>query len=213
MTTLPCPLCAESSAKQVFTIKERRFYECSVCDLLFVQTDSELSPEQERARYELHHNDPSSQGYREHLCRLKEALIPKLTIGEIGLDFGCGPTQVLSDLFKQDGYEVHSYDPFFYPSPKPQPEQYDFLLSTEVIEHFADPCAELASMISLIKRGGWLALMTNLREDTRRVESWWYLRDLTHRTFYSSRTFEKLTQIFPLTLEQIKDDVILLRKG
>jgi hypothetical protein len=162
-------------------------------------------------RYELHNNDPVDARYVQHLCRLKDPLCSKLSAGQRGLDFGSGPTAVLSQLFTASGFPTQTYDPYFCPEIAPHKAQYDFISCCEAAEHFRVPRQEFALMHSLLKPAAWIGIMTNLRTSSRRSASWWYLRDPTHRCIYSARSFEFLETLLPWRLESLRGDVVLLQ--
>lgn len=83
---------------------------------------------------------------------------------------------------------MSNYDPFFGYSIPEQPVQFDFITCTEAMEHFVEPRVELLRIQSLLKQGGLLGIMTGIRDAERRSPDWWYLRDPTHKTFYSTKT-------------------------
>ena len=115
------------------------------------------------------------------------------------LDFGSGPTPVLKHLLEQQGFKVDVYDPFFAPSIISN-VTYDCITCTEVLEHVFDPMSMWKRLLSLLSSDGVLALMTHFHLGTSETPSWWYLRDNTHVTFYSARTFAWVAQKFALDI-------------
>ena len=83
--------------------RARRYLECPDCGLVSADPASHLSPEDERAIYDLHQNDPADARYRAFLARLADPLRAKLAPGMRGLDFGCGPGPVLSIMLREAG--------------------------------------------------------------------------------------------------------------
>ena len=83
--TTPCPLCGSRDVSLLYegssTQWRREFHGCAVCDLVFVPPGCHLSPEEERAHYLKHRNDPDDPGYRAFLRRLWDALKPHLDRG------------------------------------------------------------------------------------------------------------------------------------
>jgi len=72
---------------------------------------------------------------------------------------------------------------------------YDFIVSTEVIEHVKDPKAILELFHEHLKPGGVAAIMTLFHEDEdEKFLKWWYRRDVTHISFFIRRTFEVLAE-------------------
>jgi len=54
------------------------------------------------------------------------------------------------------------YDPFFAPDPSALKRAHDFVTCTEVVEHFQQPADDWRRLLSLVKSGGWLGVMTLL---------------------------------------------------
>jgi SAM-dependent methyltransferase len=187
-----CILCNSSS---IFPIKfskpirqARRFMFCPACELIFVPDEYHLSPEDEVARYRLHENTLSNDGYVRMFLE-KIALIHRYCPDARNvLDYGCGPEPVLAHLLRREGFDCDVYDPYFFPV---LPESsYDLVISTEVFEHFRDVRAELCRIRSLLNPGGFLTVMTSFHDSTRDFRDWWYISDPTHVCFFSMRTFE-----------------------
>ena len=110
------------------------------------------------------------------------------------LDYGCGPSPVLAELLKREGFSCDVYDPYFFPV---FPEgSYDLVISTEVFEHLRDIRTELGNICKLIKHGGYLAIMTSLHDHVNDFENWWYASDPTHICFFGASTFDCLAKEF-----------------
>lgn len=213
MPNQECPLCTSSDTADLFQRGPRHFWECSNCDLLFAVPDCVLSPEQEKTRYLQHNNNFNSSGYLSHLDKLRLQLSEKLEVGMRGLDFGCGPSPVLSKLLAQAGFIMDDYDPYFAPLNQADLKAYDFIVCSETAEHFRSPILEFRLMNSLLKPQGWIAIMTNLREEKRRSSSWWYLGDQTHRCFYSSKTIQFMAAALDWKISSICNDVIIFSRN
>ena len=65
---------------------------------------------------------------------------------------------------------------------------------------------------SLVKRGGWLAIMTQLRDSVEDFVHWYYKNDQTHISFFSRHTFAWLAQRDHLEVEFHGKAVILLQR-
>jgi hypothetical protein len=181
--------------------------------LIFADPASRLSAEAEKARYNKHQNCPHDHRYRQFFHHLIDPLVERLGNGALtGLDFGCGPGPTLSVMLEELGYEMLLYDPYFARDDSVLSIQYDFITCTETIEHFYTPCKEWSLLLSLLKPGGWLAIMTRLTNDVKSFTQWDYRNDLTHVSFFSRRTFRYLADRDGLQLEFFGSDVILLRK-
>jgi 2-polyprenyl-3-methyl-5-hydroxy-6-metoxy-1,4-benzoquinol methylase len=156
----------------------------------FRHPSQRLQPAAERARYHNHNNDLKDPGYRRFLQPLLDALKPHLNAHAHGLDFGCGPGPLLAEMLREQGFHCALYDPLFHPTPPAADARFDFITSTEVVEHLFNPLAEFRRLRGWLKPGGWLALMTALVEPPVDFGTWYYRRDPTHVVFYSRRSLE-----------------------
>ena len=208
-----CPLCNTQKAELHHTDIKRSYWKCSECDLIFVPSEFHLSSEQEKAVYDQHENSPHDQGYRKFLSRAWLPLREKLTPGEHGLDFGCGPGPTLSLMAGEDGYPCTIFDLYFANSPEVLIENhYDFITSTEVIEHIAAPKTILSQLLGMLKSRGHLCLMTKRHHPEQNFSKWHYILDPTHISFYSETTFQWIAQHFRCSVEFPAPDVAILRK-
>lgn len=211
-----CPLCKSQLTKELGRDKNRRYFRCAVCRLIFVEREALLKPEDEKKRYDLHNNDPADGGYRDFLSRLAISLTDRLkklkNQNLCGLDFGSGPVPVLSMIMKEAGFSMSLYDPFYAPDTAVLNKQYDFVTCTETMEHFYLPFKEWRLLIDLIKPGGWLGIMTKMLPHTDEFLSWFYKNDSTHVSFYSKETFLFLANRDNLKCEFADEDVILFNK-
>ncbi len=211
--TLDCPLCQSTHVVDFEQDKRRRYFRCDLCSLVFADPASRLSPEEEKAHYDLHENSAKDQGYRRFLSRVATPLSEKLGMAsKQGLDFGCGPGPVLASMLADKGYTMSIYDPYFSPDIMVLEVQYDFVTCTEAIEHFYLPHKEWRQLLSLVKPGGWLAIMTKLVIDADAFKRWHYKNDPTHVSFFSRETFCFLADRDGLDVDFVGNDVILLRK-
>jgi SAM-dependent methyltransferase len=208
-----CPLCG-STGLALFHIDDRRPYQrCPRCLLVSVPEAFHLSPEEERAEYERHENRIDDPGYRRFLMRAAEPLLARLPGPGTGLDFGCGPGPALAAMLRERGHSVTLFDPFFAPAPDWDRAVYDFITATEVVEHLAQPGAELERLWSLLREGGLLVVMTKLVRTAESFAGWHYRRDPTHIVFFSRATWRWWARQKGAALEFVGDDVIVLRRG
>jgi SAM-dependent methyltransferase len=213
MPTLPppCPLCGGNP--QPYHRDARRDYlQCPDCDLVFVPPQQHLEPAAAEAFYATHRNALDDAGYRRFLARLCEPMIQRLPTGACGLDFGCGPAPALMAMFIAAGFAMRGYDPLFAPDAAALAQQYDFIVSSEVFEHLAEPGAEISRLLVLLRPGGWLGVMTKRVRDREAFAQWHYIRDPTHVCFYSEATFRFIAARHGLLLEFAGADVALLRR-
>ena len=169
-------------------------------------------PADERARYETHRNSPADAGYRAFLDRLLAPLAERLTPGARGLDYGSGPGPTASVMMRERGFVMRDYDPFFAPEDAALRDAYDFIVCTEVIEHFRRPAENFKSLDALLVPGGALGVLTGVLEDDAAFPSWWYHQDVTHIAFYRPETLAWIAKRFGWRLERSSRDAALFRK-
>lgn len=212
MKNHPCPLCRSVKTEYKIHSKNRDFFSCNKCQLVFVSPKQLLSFEEERKRYDLHQNNIIDEGYKKFLHLVITPLLTRLKPNSLGLDFGSGPFPALAQLLKEENFMLDIYDPFYAKDETVFTKKYDFITLTEVAEHLYNPYQEFNRIISLLKKGGFLAIMT-LRTDTvTDFKSWFYLNDDTHVCFYADATMEYLAKKYNLTLEILDNRVVLLQK-
>lgn len=208
-----CPLCTHTHTRNFHRGKYRDYFRCLNCALIFVARDALLPPSGEKARYDLHENDPADRGYRRFLQQLITPLTQKLGEAPLdGLDFGSGPIPALAMMLEAQGHTMSLYDPYYAPRPDVLGKIYDFVTCTEAIEHFYNPGQEWELLHSLVKPGGWLGIMTKLMDDLESFPTSHYIKDETHVSFFSRQTFRYLAKRDGLTAEFIGDNVILMQK-
>ena len=207
-----CPLCANTVVATYYQDKTRSYLCCSQCQLVFVPRAFHFSSTAEQAVYDQHQNNPNDQGYRKFLSRLADPLLEKLAPNSFGLDFGSGPGPTLSLMLEEKGHKVNIYDPFYAPDRRALAGHYDFITSTEVVEHLAAPGKELNRLWGLLKHGGYLGLMTKQVADRESFDRWHYKNDPTHISFFSQQSFEYLGATWGSAPVFIGADVILFRK-
>lgn len=191
---------------------ERRYYLCDTCALIFADPAEHLPPAEERARYELHQNSIENEGYVRFLNQLVEALLPHLDAGMRGLDYGCGPAPTLSLLLRRRKIACDDYDPLFADRP-PRPP-YDFVAASESFEHFRRPVEEIERILSLLRPGGLVGVMTERWTTLAAFAGWHYTRDRTHVSFYHADTFGFMGARFGLTPVWVDADrIVILRRG
>jgi SAM-dependent methyltransferase len=206
-----CPLCNNLDVALFFEDKRRAYNRCCDCKLVFVPKHYWLSRVDEKAVYDLHENDAQDQGYRQFLSRLSEPLLERLGPKQKGLDFGCGPGPTLSCLLEEQGHQVDLYDPLYFNNTSVFSKRYDFICSTEVVEHLHDPNKDWAMLFKMLNQGGWLGIMTKLVVDEQVFSRWHYIHDMTHICFYSRETFVYLAQRFNVELNFVAKDVVLFK--
>ncbi|MGM0563966.1 MAG: class I SAM-dependent methyltransferase [Pseudomonadota bacterium] len=208
-----CPLCGGVAGWHCRD-RRRAFYACEHCYLIFADPASHVSIEEERAIYDLHENDPGDVRYRRFLNQLAEPLLERLEPGMKGLDFGCGPGPLLGQILREAGMVVADYDPLYSNKPKALTSTYDFVTSTEVVEHFCSPGEAWEQLTTLVRPGGWLGIMTALVPDRTPAafKGWYYKGDPTHVSFYSPETMQWLGAAHGFSVELAGQRVVLMQK-
>lgn len=207
-----CPLCGVDRFLYYHHDNRRQYLQCVQCDLVFVSQRYLLSPGEEKAHYDTHENNPDDHRYRQFLNRLVVPLKEKLQPGARGLDFGSGPGPTLSVMLEELGFRMNIYDVFYANKPSVLRGEYNFITSTETVEHLHHPGQELERLWSILKPEGYLAIMTQLIQDKAAFSRWRYIRDPTHVCFFSRTTFLWLAERWQAAVEFADNDVILLQK-
>jgi hypothetical protein len=214
-----CPLCQSAAVSDFHEDARRRYLRCADCSLVFVPEQYFLSAAAEKAEYDLHENKPDDPGYRRFLSRVYEPMLRRIDPNCHGLDFGSGPGPTLSVMLAEAGHRMAIYDIFYADEGSVLERQYDFITTTEVVEHLRTPRQTLETVWSCLKPGGTLGIMTKLVIDPpssgepHPFVTWHYKNDPTHICFYSAATFEWIADWLDAKLEFIEQDVIILEKG
>ena len=211
-----CPLCAGANTYFLHRSDDRHgvreFYRCVECDLISVPAEYHLPAEAEFERYRLHNNDPDDPDYRRFLSRLWDVFRPRLQAGALGLEFGCGPGPALAKMIGEDGLDVRLYDPYFYPDRSVLELSYDFITTTETVEHLRQPRETFELLDWLLVPGGQLGIMTGIVNDRTDFKEWYYQRDPTHIVFYSPRTMRWIGEKFGWTTDFPLENVVVFAK-
>lgn len=170
---------------------------CANC--LFISKNYSPTDEISLKTYNNHNNSLSDLKYVKYFDDyLNYSLISNIDKSSRGLDFGSGPSPVLSQIFKRDyGISVDIYDLFYSKEEVYINKKYDFITSTEVIEHIKNPKVIFEFANKYLKTGGILSLMTLFAPKNQdEFYRWWYIRDLTHISFFSFETFKYLAKMY-----------------
>lgn len=194
-----CPVCGRRGSRNPGAppwalVRGAPYFRCLRCSYVYLDRNRLPPPEEEKARYLLHRNDPEDPGYRAYLEDfIRKAVLPYVPPGGRILDFGSGPVPVLARLLSDRGYRVSSYDPFFAPDRPDPADPFDLISLHEVAEHLARPYFELSRLARTLAPGGRLAIRTRFApEDPGEFRTWWYREDPTHVGFFGSCTFSAL---------------------
>ncbi len=209
---LSCPLCLTQSQAAFYSVKDKKYYQCIECQLIYLDHGSRLSEKDELAEYDLHQNSPSDQGYVNFLSKLLGPMLELIKPNSSGLDFGCGPGPTLSLLFEKQGHEVVLYDHYYYENISVFEKMYDFVTATEVLEHLYNPNVIIPKLIKLLNTSGVLGIMTKLSTCKNDFPNWHYQNDPTHVCFYSKETFMWIANRYNIKVKFYDKDVIIFTK-
>ena len=204
-----CKICGLPSNELI--LNKISYEKCPGCNFLAKKDSFIVSSEKEFERYQNHENDDSS-GYRDYQTRFYEMI--KDFLGECVLDYGCGNNHILSNILNEYGINSNYYDLYFYPEINYKNTKYDSIILEEVIEHLKDPISVLKDLILLLNDNGRLIIRTNLITDKIDLNNWWYLRDITHISFFEFKTFETICELLSLKIIYCNSkDLIILQKA
>ena len=170
-----------------------------------------LGDEDEKKRYETHNNDVMDPGYQRFVQPLVDAVLGSFSREQKGLDFGCGEGPVISYMLKKKGFDIELYDPFFHADKTVFSRKYDYIILSEVMEHFNRPETEFKTLFSLLNPGGNIFCLTELLQDDIDFDRWHYKDDETHLFFYHERTIEYIAERFGDPTFRIDGRLIIFR--
>jgi len=172
------------------------FHECKTCEVIYKDDRHKISLDDEYKVYENHQNTLDNEGYVKFLSDfIDQTVIPYKKCGDL-LDFGSGPSPVLSYILKrQYMFHVSIYDIFYAKGVNVFNKTYDVITSTEVFEHLSNPNETFVKLKKSLKDGGILAVMTLFHPNNLdKFNDWFYIRDPSHITFYTPKTFKVLAK-------------------
>lgn len=195
MNRIDCPLCSGTSY-HYHNHGQREFLQCSLCLSVFLHSKNYLTPEQEKAHYLCHNNNPDDAGYRKFVSPVTNSILADFTATDKGLDFGSGTGSPVVKVLEENRYDIRQYDLFFHNDLQKLQRQYHYVSSTETIEHFKAPYTEFELLRSLLLPNGKLYLMTDPFDEERDFETWSYKNDHTHVFLYHQKAFEWIKNEF-----------------
>lgn len=207
-----CPLCKFESFSSFCQLRNKIYFHCPKCSIIFLEKKYLLTQEKEKAHYQNHQNSFEDQDYQSFLSQLIEPLSQYISKNSAGLDYGCGPEPVLEMMLKSRGYQAYSFDPYFYPENQLLEMQFDFITCSEVFEHFHHPVKEIERLKNLLKPRGILAIMTSLYRKEIDFKNWSYNIDPTHIVFYQKESFDWIAKKYGFEILSINHKIIILLK-
>ena len=202
-----CKICGFDTENLI--INRILYHKCPNCGFLCKDDSFILSMEDEFDRYKHHNNN--DENYFIYQKNFYEMIKPYLK-GKI-LDYGCGDNHILSNIINDEGYISSYYDLYFYDDKSVLNKVYDSIILEEVIEHLKDPVNILKNLIKSMRKEGHLIIRTNLLKESINLNSWWYLRDSTHISFFTYESFLKCCELFGLDIIYCNDkDLIIMKR-
>lgn len=202
-----CILC-EGKTKFFQLWRNNKYFKCSRCNSVMLDSESYVDESEEKARYEEHNNDVEDKRYQAFVSPIVNEVLREYKENDLGLDFGSGTGPVISKLLKDRGYNIKEYDPFFANYPSRLDKKYDYIVCCEVVEHFHDPVGEFRLLKSLLKPGGSIYIMTSIYEEDIDFISWHYKDDITHVFFYHRDALKWIENNIGFSSMDIEDKLI-----
>ena len=208
-----CTVCKSNNFKKSSVIDNLVYWTCIVCEAKLLDSKHFISLNAEKKHYLKHINSIDDVGYKNFISQFVKIIKDIISIGSIGLDYGCGYAPALAHILKKEGFQVDIYDPFFFPNNLNFLRKFNFITCTEVIEHFFNPHEEFKKIDSLLYHKGFLAIKTSLLSDDIFFDKWHYRRDPTHVVFYQKKTFEIIAKQRKWIVCFPEKNIIILKKN
>ncbi|MGC9350369.1 MAG: class I SAM-dependent methyltransferase [Sulfurovum sp.] len=194
---MDCIICGYDTKRFVDEKSAIAYYYCPHCQCISKSQEHFKPISEQKARYDLHENDPEDEGYQAYFRRFLDFVLPLVGSPETALDFGCGRSSLLADMLAKEGIETDYYDPVYHPKKLSDSKKYQMIVSTEVFEHLHDPKGIFFQLLEMLEEGGYLALQTQFHpNDSEAFKKWYYHLDPTHIVFFTPQTFSVLCEIY-----------------
>lgn len=194
---MKCTLCSsDTEAFYYYEKEDRHYHRCTNCKAVLMDTKNYPTPQEEIDRYESHDNNVEDPRYQNFVSPLVDKIKERFTTDSLGLDFGAGTGPVITKMLTDAGYKIHAYDPFFDDHKELLKQNYDYIVSCEVMEHFHHPHDEFTKLRSMLNPGGALFLKTDLYTDDIDFHAWYYKSDETHVIFYHPDTLRWMKEAY-----------------
>ncbi len=207
---LQCTLCG-SQTSSFSVVHTQEYYKCTHCHSILLHSSYFLTAIEEKQRYDIHNNDVHDVGYQKSVFPIVSSVTENHTKAHKGLDFGSGSGPVVTMLLRNQGFNVQTFDPFYDPNPLALKQKYDYIICSEVMEHFYIPAKEFKLLHSLLKTNGMLYCKTNLYDETTNFDTWWYKNDPTHVFFYTEKTIHWIKKKYNFREASITKNVITFK--
>ena len=204
-----CPLCNNQSTL-FYSDKKRVYHLCDNCSAIFMNKNFILNKTKEKERYENHNNDINDIGYQNFVSPITEAILKDFNSdNSIGLDFGAGKGPVATKILEKSNFNIKLYDPFFHNNSELLKKKYNFIILSEVMEHFNNPYKEFDLLKKLLLPNGKIYCMTSLYNKNINFKNWYYKNDSTHVFIYQNKTIEWIKNHFDFSKVKIQKKLII----
>lgn len=97
-----CKICGSDTREFLDKQFNVTYYHCGICEFISKDEATIVSPEDEKAEYDLHNNSYDDEGYLNMFRRFYDRSIKDFANGgHAALDFGSGPEPVLLDCYRK----------------------------------------------------------------------------------------------------------------
>lgn len=206
-----CTLCS-SKTQHFYWSGKKQYVRCINCKSVLLCPDYYIDPEKEKERYAEHNNDVTDPRYQNFLHPVTSRIEVDFNTDSTGLDYGCGTGPVATEVLKKKGYHINLFDPFFVNQPEVLKQPYNFIICSEVMEHFHLPYKEFRQLYNLLLPGGKLYCKTSTFSDTIDFDKWYYKNDPTHVFFYTEESLNWIKNHFSFREVEHLPDLIMFRK-
>ena len=207
-----CTVCKNNKIEFFLNVEGLDYWQCALCKATMLDSIKFISSNKEKKHYLKHNNEINDTRYRIFLSNLIEPLKDKISIDDMGLDYGCGYAPALADILKKDGFNVELYDPFFFKNENIFCRKFNFITCSEVVEHFFKPYEEFNKIDSLLAKNSYLAIMTSFMTEDYLFKNWHYRRDPTHVVFYKKITFKIIASQRNWKINFPSENIVLFNK-
>ena len=208
-----CNICTKKTISFYNKKTNITYYHCKSCEFIFKSSEYYQDLEKQKERYNLHQNNEESSGYRAYFQRFLDITLHLIPDVERALDFGCGRTSLLAKMFEENGIPCDYYDPIYHPNHFSK--NYDLIVSIEVFEHLHNPKKIFERLISILPKGGYLAIQTEFHPNNLEAfKTWYYHQDPTHIVFFTKKSFQVLASIYAsvVVMDNGKNTVLIQKK-
>jgi len=209
-----CHICDKPTVSFVHEKTGIHYYHCKGCEYIFKSPECYQSIEAQKERYDLHTNSEKDAGYIAYYHRFVDFISPYIKSAKTALDFGCGESLILADIFNNMNINTTYYDPIYHPIKSFDSKKYDLIVSTEVFEHLHDPKMTFSHLVNLLNDSGYLALQTQFHPNNEEAfKKWYYHQDPTHIVFFTAQTFRVLCGLYGCSFVKDNDkNMVIIQK-